>query len=151
MKEIQKEVTVLKTVYVANDGREFDNLSECREWEANRFNRAIARLEAIPHIVTNSSELHMYNGDDTEDVWLMIPASADDIDAIKDVENYFWTSSLTYESIGRPLAIRLGYHYDSCDVYDLSELLRDVTIDITKAINAVQNLDKERRRESNGQ
>lgn len=150
MKEIQKQVTILKTVYVANDGKEFDDLSECREWEAGCYNRAIARLEQIPHIVTNSSELHMYNGDETEDVWLMVPASADDIDAIRDVESYYWTSSLMYESIGKPLAVRLGYHYDSCDVYDLTELLRDTTTDITHAVNAVQNLDKERRRESNG-
>ena len=147
MKEIQKSVTV----YVSKDGKEFDNLFECQKWEADSYARAIARLEKIPHIVTNSSELHMYNGDETEDVWLMVPRTADDIDAIRDVESYYWTSSLTYESIGEPLAVRLGYHYDSCDVYDLSELLRDTITDITCAINSVQNLDKERRNESNGQ
>lgn len=150
MREIQKQVTILKTVYVANDGKEFDDLSECREWDAGCYNRAVARLEEIPHIVTNSSELHMYNGDETEDVWLMIPRTADDIDAIRDVESYYWTSSLTYESIGRPLAIRLGYHYDSCDVYDLSELLRDATTDITRAINSVMQMSTEQRSESNG-
>lgn len=150
MREIQKQVTILKTVYVANDGKEFDDLSECREWDAGCYNRAVARLEEIPHIVTNSSELHMYNGDETEDVWLMIPRTADDIDAIRDVESYYWTSSLTYESIGRPLAIRLGYHYDSCDVYDLSELLRDAITDITRAINSVMQMSTEQKSESNG-
>lgn len=150
MKEIQKEVTVLKTVYVANDGREFDNLSECRDWDAECYNRAIARLEAIPHIVTNSSELHMYNGDETEDVWLMIPKTADDIDAITNVENYYWTSSLTYESIGKPLAIRLGYNYDSCDVYDMAELLRDTVADITRLTNSVLSINHGAEGESNG-
>lgn len=149
MKKIQKQVTILKTVYVANDGKEFDDLSECREWDAGCYNRAITHLEEIPHIVTNSSELHMYNGDETEDVWLMIPRTADDIDAIRDVESYYWTSSLTYDYIGKPLAIRLGAEHDYCVVYDLSEHIEDVVADITRAINAVQLMNKERRGESN--
>ena len=80
----------------------------------------------------------------------MIPSSPKDIDAIREVENYFGTSSLTYDSIGKPLAVRLGYNYDSCDVYDLSEHIQDVVADITCAINAVQLMNKERRGESNG-
>ena len=68
MEEIQKEVTTLKTIYVSKDGREFDNVSECVEWENNCYSRAIALLEQIPHIVTNSNELHMYNGDEEDEV-----------------------------------------------------------------------------------
>ena len=85
MKEIQKEVTILKTIYVSKDGIEFDNVSECREWENNCYNRAIAILEQIPHIVTSSSGLHMYNGDEEDEVWLMIPSSPHDIEAIREV------------------------------------------------------------------
>lgn len=151
MKEIQKSVTVFKTVYVANDGKEFDNSSECRKWEAESYNRAIARLEQIPHIVTNSSELHMYNGDEEDEVWLMIPSSPHDIEVIRNFENCFWPSSLTHDSIGKPLAIRLGAEHDYCVVYDLSEHIEDVIADITLAINAVQLMNKERRGESNGQ
>ena len=110
MKEIQKEVTTLKTIYVSKDGKEFNNVSECREWENNCYDRVIALLEQIPHIVTNSSVLHMYNGDEEDEVWLMIPSSPKDIDAIREVENYFVTSSLTHDSIGKPLAVRLGYN-----------------------------------------
>ena len=150
MKEIQKEVTTLKTIYVSKDGKEFNNVSECREWENNCYNRAIALLEQIPNIVTNSSVLHMYNGDEEDEVWLMIPSSPKDIDAIREVENYFGTSSLTHDSIGKPLAVRLGYNYDSCDVYDLLEHIQDVVADIIHAINAVQLMNKERRGESNG-
>lgn len=151
MKEIQKEVTTLKTIYVSKDGREFNNASECIKWETESCNRAIAQLEQIPHIVTNSSELHMYNGDEEDEVWLMIPSSPKDIDAIREVENYFWTSSLTHDSIGKPLAVRLGYNCDSCAVYDLSELLRDTVADITCAINSIQQMHtKSERGESNG-
>lgn len=151
MKEIQKEVTTLKTIYVSKDGREFDNVSECREWENNCYSRAIATLEQIPHIVTNSSGLHMYNGGEDDEVWLMIPSSPKDIDAIREVENHFWASSLTYDSIGKPLAVRLGYNYDSCDVCDLLELLRDTVADITGAINSIQQMHtKSEKGESNG-
>ena len=151
MREIQKEVTTLKTIYVSKDGREFDNVSECVEWENNCYSRAIALLEQIPHIVTNSNELHMYNGDEEDEVWLMIPSSPKDIDAIREVENHFWASSLTYDSIGKPLAVRLGYNYDSCDVCDLLELLRDTVADITCAINSIQQRHtKSEKGESNG-
>ena len=151
MEAIQQKVTTLKTIYVSKDGREFDNVSECREWENNCYNRSLALLEQIPHIVTNSSELHMYNGDEEDEVWLMIPSSPEDIDAIREVENYFGTSSLTHDSIGKPLAVRLGYNYDSCGVYDLSELLRDTVADITCAINSIQQMHtKSERGESNG-
>nr|DAP05376.1 MAG TPA: hypothetical protein [Caudoviricetes sp.] len=150
MKEIQKKVTTLKTIYVSKDGREFDDVSKCREWENNCCNRAIAILEQIPHIVTNSSVLHMYNGDEEDEVWLMIPSSPHDIEAIRNFENCFWSSSLTHDSIGKPLAIRLGAEHDYCVVYDLSEHIQDVVADITRAINAVQLMNKERRGESNG-
>lgn len=151
MKEIQKEVTTLKTIYVSKDGREFDDVSECREWENNCYNRAIARLKQIPHIVTSSNALHMYNCADEDEAWIMIPSSPKDIDAIREVENHFWASSLTYDSIGKPLAVRLGYNYDSCDVCDLLELLRDTVADITGAINSIQQMHtKSEKGESNG-
>lgn len=150
MKEIKKEATPLKIIYVSKDGREFDNVSEYEKWEAESYNRAIARLEQIPHIVTNSSELRMYNGDEEDEVWLMIPSSPHDIEAIRNFENCFWPSSLTHDSIGKPLAIRLGAEHDYCVVYDLSEHIEDVVADITRAINDVQQMyTKSERGESN--
>ena len=154
MKEIQKEVTNLKTVYVAEDGREFFNKVECENHERDiAYELAVARMAKIPHFVTNSSDLHMYNGNEDEIVWVIIPRSADDMDIIKTVQEiceYCVESTATCEPIGKPLAIRFGYDRMDCLVYDLYEVLMDAVTDINRAITCAEHANNEKQWESNG-
>ena len=151
MKEIQKTVTTLKTFYVATDGKEFDTKSECQEWEDSCFKKAFAHIEQMPHVIASTNGLHMWNGDDNEEVMVIIPVSEDDIDAIRCVENCFTETDLTYDSIGKPLALRLGFGHTFYELYDLEDHLQDTIRDITHAINTIQLVCKERRYGSNGQ
>lgn len=155
MRETQKEVTTLKTVYIAKDGREFFDEFECKNYERDiDYELAIARMAKIPHFVTNSSDLHMYNGDEDEIVWVIIPRSADDMDIIKTVQEfsgYCVENTATCEPIGKPLAIRFGCDGRDCDVYDLYEVLSDAVTDINRAITCAEHANNERRGESNGQ
>ena len=154
MRETQKEVTTLKTVYIAKDGREFFDEFECKNYERDiTYELAVARMAKIPHFVTNSSDLHMCNGDEDEIVWVIIPRSADDMDIIKTVQEfcgYCVENTATCEPIGKPLAIRFGCDGRDCDVYDLYEVLSDAVTDINRAITCAEHANNERQWESNG-
>ena len=58
MKKIQKEIKTYESVYVANDGTEFKNESECRAYDESAKGVLNARLRAI--IVKKSNEESIY-------------------------------------------------------------------------------------------
>ena len=68
-----KKVTVEKTVYVANDGEEFDTAEECSEYEYDSKicmqHKAFAEIENRPEITDYSNfGVNIYN-DDNRNYW----------------------------------------------------------------------------------
>lgn len=83
MKKIQKEIKTYESVYVADDGTEFKNESECRAYDESAKGVLNARLKAIT--VKESNEYHIFDKGCEDNPVEVLKPTADDVQTILQV------------------------------------------------------------------
>ena len=132
MKEKKIENITYATVYVANDGTEFNTKEDCAKYERTYACAMKSRLMAMA-INENDEENMFSRGSCDSSVIVVIPRSEKDIDTIK---QYAIGLSCTEEQVSRqisdadinmPVTITIGYDNDWCYIQTVSSLVDHIT------------------------
>ena len=132
MKEVKKEVvtTTVKTVFVANDGTEFNDKFECEKYEKSAKGVLLAKYS--PLVIKSTNEETMFGtgccDNDVEIVRIETQEDADLILQILFLENSWYTDSSHEErreeaiaqlnsAIGDYLVVGRGYDHDGFWLY----------------------------------
>jgi hypothetical protein len=132
MKEKKIENITYATVYVANDGTEFNTKEDCAKYERTYACAMKSRLMAMA-INENDEENMFSRGSCDCSVIVVIPRSEKDIDTIK---QYAIGLSCTEEQVSRqisdadinmPVTITIGYDNEWCYIQTVSSLVDHIT------------------------
>lgn len=126
IKEV-KEV-VVKTEYIAKDGKVFTNKEDCEKWEKS-FNCTLSEsMKRIPYVETDGEEVYLPGGNCDDTVWVIRPRDIEDIALINAYTKYIYKHdvNLTHEDIGKLIALNFGWDNDGCYAYKLEEYLEEI-------------------------
>ena len=143
MKKIQREVTTYKDVYVSVDGKEFNNEADCRAWENSYKGTLNASWNLIKKIEVNACSLGLTYSSDDHECYIVKPQNLEEITLIN---AYIQSSTcnngtnLTTKHIGELVALNFGYDHDYCDVYALSDHMKNIADYIAEKENQMANL-----------
>ena len=140
MEKIQREVKTYKNVYVSVDGKEFNNEADCRAWENSYSGTLEASWKLIKKVEASSCGLGLPWSNEDAECYVIEPKNMDEIVLInayvQDVTHNN-CHKLTTNHIGKMVALNFGYDRDYCDMYMLSDHIKDITNYISKLENEI--------------
>ena len=132
MKEKKIKNITYSTVYVANDGTEFDTKVDCAKYE--RTYACALKSHLIAMAINENSEEDMFaRGSCDSSVIVVIPRSEKDIDTIKQYAiglgctEYQVSSQISDADINMPVTITTGYDNEWCYIQSVSTLVDHIT------------------------
>ena len=146
MKKVVKEKVEKYDVFVATDGREFDNEDDCRAWEKSYKFTIEKDMEKIKKIEVNAISIGFDYASDDYECYVLIPKSIEEtiiINAWIDViacGNVGYNGRVTNDMVGKEVVLNFGYDRDYCDVYTLDGIIEEHR----KKIDNVKDLLKEK-------
>ena len=110
-----KEV-VVKTEYIAVDGKVFDTQEACEQWEKSYEGTLAAAMWRIPHVMTDGEDTYLMGGSCDDKVWVMKPRNFEDIKVMNAYAKACCNSemNLTQDDIGKTIILDFGYDNDWC-------------------------------------
>ena len=143
MKKIQREVTTYKDIYVSVDGKEFNNETDCKEWENSYKGTLAASWKLVKKISVNAAYIGLPYSNDDDECYVIKPQDLNEITLINayiQSSTYNNGTTLTANHIGELVALNFGYDHDYCMVYALSDHMKNITDHITETEKEMQNL-----------
>lgn len=148
IRETTKEVVNKKVVYIANDGTEFDDMTECIRWENSAKGMLFRKMRELA--LTKELDDPM-DGCDEAYYDTVLPQCQGDIDTLnhldslfhscsRDVEGRIKESRFTCNDIGNPIFV--GYRWEGNEVeylwfYKISEIIEKYTNNTFKLVKKV--------------
>lgn len=114
-KQVEDRIVTTRTVYVATDGREFDDKDECRKYERTFACAMKSYLKDLSIREAATEEDLFYTGSCETQVYVVIPKTKEDILHIKQIAIGLGASEQTAsnwvneEDIDKILIVTLGY------------------------------------------
>ena len=123
MKTIQKTVEKSITVYVADDGREFTNEQDCKNWEQSYMHTLETGWNALHKLEISGVDIGIINAYDDYECYIIIPRSLEDITLINAYIEHFTgdPGTLTQNHIHQLMLIDFGYDRCYCNALPLDE------------------------------
>lgn len=133
MKQEQIEIKTLKTVFVAEDGTQFDEKGECEKYEKTFACAMRSHIQGIALRITAEDNI-WNNGSCDNTVYSLIPHNEEDLLRIKQMvagmgAHKSTLDRITDEYIGKVVLIIAGYENDWVSVDTLERLVKDATDD----------------------
>lgn len=144
MKKVIKEVVVQqsKFVFVAADGKEFDNEKDCLEWEKSYGCTLEASMKDIHKITVSPVALGLPYSSDDDEVWLIKPTSLADVTLINAYIKYCTgdnANMLTASMIDDYVVLNFGCCRDWCDVIVLGDHVSKIVNHAAKVIGLFED------------
>ena len=139
IKEIEK--TYKEKVYVAVDGKEFKNETDCKEWE-NSYKCTIKQsFDKLPQAKVDGISVAFPYACSDDEVYVVEPHSLNDITVINAyvhscVDSLATVMDTTY--IGKKVVLNFGYGYDCFSFALLDDLIKDFNNNIESINNALE-------------
>lgn len=135
MKKINREVTVIKDIFVSVDGKEFNNEADCLAWEKSYKGTMSASWELIPKVKANSCYLGLYWSSEDHECYIVRPKDIDEVTLMNAyIASYTLNDdvSLTAKHIGKLIALNFGYDHDYCEVWVLEDHIKGIADYVAK-------------------
>lgn len=145
MKKVDREIIVHqhKTVFVSNDGKEFDSEEACIKWESSYKSTLEASIKNIKKIDVSAVDLGLPWGSDDHEVWLVCPSNLDEIILlnayIKCETHDMSASTITTDMIGKYITMNWGYDRDFCDVIPLEKHYENINRYVDEIMRTFEN------------
>lgn len=138
-----KEI-IVKTEYIAADGKVFNDAETCKEYEKSYKGTISASFKKIPQLVDVINYEYIPWANDCSTIVSIIPRSFDDIVIINAyVESTFNIDcKLTQESIGKMIILAIGECNDWCDIYDADDFLESIIKNFTECKAKMTSLEE---------
>ena len=127
IKEMQE--VVVRTEYIASDGKVFYRLEDCEEWERSYKCTITESFNKIPYVEMDGESSYLQCGIPEDIVRMVKPRNMEDINIINSYGETVcgWNPKLTHEDIGEVIMIDLGDEYDKrCNAMRVSKYLEDI-------------------------
>lgn len=111
METRQIEMKSYKTVYVAVDGTEFEDMNECERYDKSAMGVVKGRVKQLAVKVTD--EWAAVGGDSDHEVWIVVPKTPEDVAAIRQLLVLYGNNNLSdelEEQVGK--VVYLMWNYD---------------------------------------
>lgn len=123
MKTIQKTVEKSITVYVADDGQEFTNEQDCKNWEQSYAHTLEIGWNTLRKLEISGIDIGIINAWDDRECYIILPRSFEDITLINAYIEHFTgcPGTLTQNHINQFMLIDFGYDRCYCAASPLDE------------------------------
>lgn len=125
------EIKSYEKVYVAADGTEFEDKEECKAYEKSA--RGVVKARASRLAINKDSECNIFGtGCDENLVWVCVPQTEADIDALRQLYVFYGCKAEAAEKhlpdtlIGKIVFVTFGYGDEDMWVDNLDSILRNI-------------------------
>lgn len=131
-KQIEEHAVNYRTVYVATDGKEFDDETTCRTYEKSLACALKTNLKEMSIRDTSTEEDLFYTGSCETEVFIVVPKTKEDILHIKQVAFGFGASEIqvnnwiSEEDIDSVILVTIGYNNEWVYITRLNNIVKNI-------------------------
>ena len=148
----EKQIVERKTIYVANDGSEFNDKEKCEEYEKSWECTIRASFQKVPH--TKISEWGLFDGwagSEEYDVYLLKPRNLDDIRVMNEFFKLSGNDAYTQDDIGKECCC--GTDWDGCGYpwkNGIESPIKAIEKEVARMREELENFGKPEEKSENG-